>query len=196
MNGNHETGKTSADVSAVHAYLRTVNFIPDFTPVTRNVKGLSFVQCRLIMLRKQDLQPYNKLEYLWLNENYLKHLDGDAFMYNQNIKVINLQSNKLTKIDRNIFKNLISLEVLILNKNECLKNVTESKLHMADWMDKINEFCQNYPEVIVARPREEYKRNVREKTSIWVTFGVTFASFSVVVIVIVILYNIKRFISL
>ena len=194
MNGKHEASKTSTDVTAVHAYLRTVNFIPDFTPVTKNLKGLSFVQCRMIMLRKQDLQPYDKLEYLWLNENYLKHLDGDVFIYNPNIKVVNLQGNKLTKINSNIFNNLISLEIVILNKNECLKNVTESQLPVIDWIDKINEYCQNYPEAIVARPREEYKRNKREKTSILVTFGVTFASFSAAVVVIILLCNVKRFI--
>jgi len=42
-------------------------------------------------------------------------------------------------------------------------------MSVPDWISKIDENCQNYPEPIVARQREEYKRNVHEKIIIWVT---------------------------
>lgn len=192
MHGRHKDGKSIADVIAVNAFSKTINFIPDFTPAAKNIIALSATRTRILRLRQRDLKPYIKLVYLNIAFNALKHLDKDVFIHNLQLKYININSNRITKIHPKIFDNLKSLEMLSLNQNSCLKKAEKNQLSLQQWIKIINEECQNFPEQIIARPREEYKKNVKERTNIWVTFGVTFATFSISVIVIVFLYMIKK----
>lgn len=192
LNGQHQLDMNSSSVDAIFAEYHTVSYIPDFTPVTKNLKVFCLTQCDLLSLEQRDLKLYDKLEVLWANGNRLKSLQKDLFIYNPNLKSVNLDLNSINKIDSNIFSNLHNLQSLSLNHNDCLKSVGNGKLSVSEWIAKIELECQKFQDEMIVRPRQMYQRVERKKQDIWTIFGSTFGLFFIAMAAVVVLHNVFK----
>ncbi|CAG9811073.1 unnamed protein product [Chironomus riparius] len=191
--GKLAPGKTLADVTGLHAYFKTINFLPDFTTVFPNLIGLSLDMCKVLKLTKDELKPYPKIVHLHLHANKLRVLEKDLFMYNPDLIYIRLSHNMLREIDPQVFDSLKSLKYLYFKGNECTQKDCESPKEIAELVKTLDDECViKYRPAPVSRPREERKRVVKEKTSIWKTFGITFGTFGGIVVAVGIFYLVRK----
>jgi Leucine-rich repeat (LRR) protein len=63
-------------------------------------------------LRQEHLRPFTKLRILDLNNNEIKTLEKDLFMFNTELQQITLHDNKITEVHLTAFDNLKKLKEL------------------------------------------------------------------------------------
>lgn len=84
---------------------------------------------QIITITKELFDGVNceKIEYLGIEHcsivNVPKHLFGELF---PNLRYLSLIGNKIYKIDREVFDNLLKLEILILNENDISELYTDT----------------------------------------------------------------------
>lgn len=178
VSGIHNSEKTDKDVQGINAYFKSINYIPDFSVVFKNLIGLHLDMCKVLKLTKEELKPYPKLQQLFLHRNKLRILEKDLFEFNPDLKYIRISHNMLREIDPMTFANLKALTHVYLSGNECTQKDAETQKEIQDMPGTLQSTCViTYRPAPVTRRREERKRVVKEKTSIWKTFGVTFGTF-------------------
>lgn len=76
----------------------------------------------------QKIQQYPQLEILVLEGNKLRSLPKDAFANLKNLRLLDLDNNKITQLDKDIFQPLPKLEFLYIAQNR-LTNLPEDIFH-------------------------------------------------------------------
>jgi hypothetical protein len=187
------SAKSTEPVTHFHAIGKTTHFVPDFTPLSSAIVAITLERCKVMKLKKDDLKPYPKLAYLQLLKNKLRVLDRDVFENTPELVFIDMNHNMLKEIVPGAFDGLVSLKELHLMGNECVHDAVVGRTAVVAFVKDLKDKCEiKFRATIVARKRDqEHRRKTRERTSLWVTFGVTFGSCVVTMSIVVGMYLFK-----
>lgn len=75
---------------------------------------------QLVSVTVDDLQPFSKLEVLWLFSNKIVSIDGDLFKYSHKLRYISFANNSIEYVGRNLFTNLTELTNAYFHSNVCI----------------------------------------------------------------------------
>ena len=79
----------------------------------------------------------NVLNAFYLNNNIITEIDSDAFFHLSNLTVLDLSSNFLTWIEKNLFGRLVNLRQLFLNDN-IIEAINSAAFHGLDNLIELN----------------------------------------------------------
>lgn len=121
VQGDHIWRFTNDRVQYFKAYEKQVKFFPrGLTKFFKNLNSISIHYGNLQEITKFDLEEFGeKLINLWLWENEIQVIHGDLLEFNRNLVWIELQRNKIIRIDSGAFDNQPKLKYLYLGNNEC-----------------------------------------------------------------------------
>lgn len=71
-------------------------------------------------IRQVDLKPFGKLKSILVHNNMIEYIEKDLFKFNPDLVYVNLDYNKISYIDPNVFDNLNSLKWLFLINLSCI----------------------------------------------------------------------------
>lgn len=121
ITGQHQAGKTNADVKGLQITRKNLNFIPrDIDKFFPNIIALTFVAANLTEIHEEDFKPFPNLRVLWVWMNKIEVLEENLFRYNPLLGEISFSQNKLRHISVNTFSILKPLTYLYLMENSCI----------------------------------------------------------------------------
>jgi Leucine rich repeat len=121
VSGSHASGKTNDDVKAIRIEHQALDFIPrDVNKYFKNIQGLFMLYTKVKFISKFDLQQFPELRFFYINNNLIEFLDDDLFAYTTNLRLVALDSNKITSVGANLFSGLKDLRTLWFLSNPCL----------------------------------------------------------------------------
>jgi len=125
-------------------YNKTTQYFPrGLENVFENLKVIEISHGHLRDIRRDDLNPFELLEVLYLYSNDIEILEEGLFDNNMNLKFITLSENRIIHIDENAFDNLHQLTDLYLNRNECV-DLQADDLHPLEKVINITKYiCKN-----------------------------------------------------
>lgn len=139
-----------------------------------NIKILVIAYSGLKYLRQKDLMPFRQVTDLYLDNNELEYFEKDLFERNPNIKIINLERNKIKSVANGAFKPLIKLEGLNFSGNKCYSGKAEGLSSVKTLTEEIHENCkpadsseENY-ETVTVKTNYEENDEIEEKDEIFV----------------------------
>ncbi|KAG5667330.1 hypothetical protein PVAND_015313 [Polypedilum vanderplanki] len=187
-------GKPKQELKGFHAIGKSAYFIPDFTPLSKGIIAITLHRCKVLKLNKDDLKPYPKLVYLMLLKNKLRVIEKDVFEYTPDLKYIDIGFNMIKEIVPGAFDNLKNLNELHLLTNECIQKEASDRTAVVKFIEELKEKCiVKYRATVIGRKREEvHRRKQREKTNLWVTFGITFGTCVFTMSTVVVIYFCKK----
>jgi Leucine rich repeat len=119
--GQHQPGKSDADVKGLHSEDKVVNFIPkDIDKLFPNIIALTWINGNISEISEDDFKPFPNLRVLWISTNKIEILEEHLFRHNPVLGEISLISNKLKHIFVDTFSILKSLTYLYLDDNPCI----------------------------------------------------------------------------
>jgi hypothetical protein len=146
----------------------TINYMPRLNDLFPNLDRIVIQYNHLKEIRQTDLQPFSKLTHLFLAFNDIETIEPDLFMYNPQMEVIELQNNKITRVDPNVFDQLNQLLQLNVNNNTCVDGFTGYHAEVRTLTTKIKKQCN----VVNLLPNEN-KQDKIDKTAIALKNGNT-----------------------
>ncbi|KAG5680012.1 hypothetical protein PVAND_009545 [Polypedilum vanderplanki] len=110
-----------------------------------NLIVIRIATSKLIHITNEDLKPFTKLKYLFLQYNLIEIIPENLFIHNQELVVIWLEENKIQHIDKNAFSYLKKLRVLDLSGNTCNSfGYAQTRNEVLDLVKKIEKgICQS-----------------------------------------------------
>lgn len=123
VTGNHEGGKSNNDIKFFSSQQHNVHFFPfDLAKYFNNLEIVQIKAANSFKIHNSDLQQFGgKLKQLWLEENSIEILQDGLFKFNSNLEGIDLNTNKINKIERGTFSGLEKLTTLYLHGgNPCI----------------------------------------------------------------------------
>lgn len=122
VGGSHLNETIKKNISALEFVGRKIKFIPrKLKTELPGLKAFSCEKCGIVSIEKDDLEQFgNDLELLWLPNNLLSSLMSNLFVFNQNLKLINIAGNPLKYIEPEFFDNLKYIKhIESLNMTKC-----------------------------------------------------------------------------
>lgn len=114
-----------------------------------NVEGLHMWNCRIAKLPKKVFINMKKLKKLFLGENKISYLDKDLFLNNLLLERVNIFNNNLKLIDVD-FTKLTKITWLSVFGNDCISEryIPTDKQHntvasVRELQEVVNEHCRN-----------------------------------------------------
>lgn len=142
IKGHHEGGRKHTDVAFISIFSVEMNFFPiGLDRFFLNAQTLAVESTELMEIHQDDLKGFPKLEYLMIVKNLLEVLEKDLFKYNKELIYINMNENKLKRIDEKIFDDLTMLNFLHLLSNECIRMFGHGKNRVARIVKNVKEKC-------------------------------------------------------
>lgn len=118
INGKTETHKSTKVLQIIE---QTVKFLPNgierFFP---KIQGLWVLYSKLETIEQTDLKPFPGLKEIVLRGNQLETLDGNLFIFNLELTLVDLADNKLKIIGEHLIDPLLQLKKICLQKNICV----------------------------------------------------------------------------
>lgn len=140
--GNHEVNKTSDSVTFFEVQDENLQYIPSnlafFFP---NLTGITIVNSKLQRLVSDDLRPFFNLNLLRVSKNPITELFADSFRYNSKLLVIDMSSNKIRGVGKNLLLTLSKLVSVYFTKNECVDEYAEDPLRILRLNVKLSKIC-------------------------------------------------------
>lgn len=84
------------------------------------IQEISIHDSMLETITSDDLKPFQQLEILRLTSNKLKKLDADLFKYSSNLSLINLSNNQINYVGEKILNPLKKLKTFLIEGNDCI----------------------------------------------------------------------------
>ncbi|KAG5668060.1 hypothetical protein PVAND_016016 [Polypedilum vanderplanki] len=120
----HNINRPSETIKAIFIEKLTINFFPSgIGTVFKKLEFISIINSHLKEIFNENLAPFNELRILVLSQNELSKIDRKTFNDNLKLEVINLSDNKIQFIDPNAFDGLTNLNLLFLENNFCIDKV-------------------------------------------------------------------------
>lgn len=121
ITGQHQPGKSNADVKGLRSEGKVVNFIPQniekFFP---NIIAFTWSNGNITEISENDFKPFPNLRVLWIEGNKIEVLEEHLFRGNPVLGEISMANNKLRHISVNTFSILKPLTYLYLDSNSCI----------------------------------------------------------------------------
>lgn len=119
VEGMHENGKTGDDVYSFIVGNSDATIFPDgIAKVFPNLITIQVITLSLTELSRSNFEGLAKLERLNLNMNKLKKIDNETFYKAGSLKRLYMEKNELEELHGDAFANLLKLERLNLNRNK------------------------------------------------------------------------------
>jgi len=93
-------------------------FVSGIPEIFMNLHRLCVRESKLKKIASEDFHEMRHLRVLWLDFNDIEELSGNLFKYVENLEDISFYSNKISKVDPQIFNNLKNLKKFDLRRNE------------------------------------------------------------------------------
>lgn len=133
INETHKEIKTIDDVRGIKFdNITSLSFFPQ--NIENFFKNLTLILVRssnLQEINQKDLRPFENLQYLFLAKNNLMTIEAELFEFNKKLKIIWLDMNKISQIDKHAFNGLDDLIMLDLSNNNCETNFIYAKTRTA-----------------------------------------------------------------
>lgn len=141
--GEHQQGKTHADVTKLNIQEQTCEFFPrGFEQFFPNLEGLRVAGSGLVSLTHWDLKVFPKLRNCDMFNNYLIILESDVFQYNPQLEYLYFGDNNLKRIGFDVFKPILSnLRKAIFQSNHCVNKNANLKEQVPELQRVINAGC-------------------------------------------------------
>jgi Leucine-rich repeat (LRR) protein len=156
INGENSYEFENDDRKMLNIQSQIVNFMPEelehFFP---DLEGIRIAHSGLKIIEKSDIQAFENLKHLYLNDNDLESLEDSLFESNPALKVIDFTNNKLKVVGENILQPLINLEVAHFQNNICIDIVAST------WNSKISRLISELKEKCAA-PELELEKALAE----------------------------------
>jgi hypothetical protein len=152
--------------------------------VFKNLNAIEVVETHLKEIHKCDMKPFPKLQFLSLHSNDLEVIEADLFKYNEDLEWIWLNNNKITHIDAKVFDSLSQLREIFLYKNPCkithgmtnsyanttsdlqelITRIQSKKCFNSNQVELSNSnscnYCMNQKDEIIGSERKIYEKEV------------------------------------
>ncbi|CAG9810902.1 unnamed protein product [Chironomus riparius] len=118
--GSHDGLKTNDDVSWIIISHGIINKFPaGIDKIFKNLEGIRITNMDLKSVNQEDLKAIKKLKFLNLSSNKITRIDANLFQFNPQLEHISLSNNEISHIDPQAFSGLKSLNQLFLRGNKC-----------------------------------------------------------------------------
>jgi len=119
--GAHLDDFNNDNVTAIQINQGQIHYFPrGLNKIFKNLKGISISNTGLKEIHQSDLKDFPELVDLWLMSNNIEILEENLFEFNPNLDYIDLDSNKISHINPNVFDKLTKLKTLYLRSNNCI----------------------------------------------------------------------------
>ncbi|KAG5683981.1 hypothetical protein PVAND_013236 [Polypedilum vanderplanki] len=159
VSNNHLDGRSSSNVIVLKIFKQSLKKFPEnveeFFPY---LKAIFINQCKLKSIAKNDLRPFERLQFVSFTGNNIKNVNSDVFQYNPMITFVGLGSNPIEHIGAKFFDHLKSLKTIILSNNTCIdEKAIRNNEHLSQLKLDVAEKCPPTKEML------EYDKNGTKK---------------------------------
>lgn len=121
VDGDHVNGKSLDDVNVLRVSFAEWHYIPkgpeDFF---RHIEVLDMQFCHLKAITQEDLRQFPTLFELYLVNNDIKSLDPELFLFNRDLKFIDVTRNKICSIAVDLLDPIDDLKEIRIDDNLCV----------------------------------------------------------------------------
>lgn len=147
--GEHLPGNTSIDVKmidfGVNSNCSQLSSIPSgFLSIFSNFNAIYFIECGINFLNGSELDEYPQIEWFGLYRSELERIPGNFFTATRNLKFVNFNSNKITKIGENLFDDLENLERIYFNNNICVNKYATNLNEIEELIEYLRINCADF----------------------------------------------------
>lgn len=140
--GNHDAGKTLESVAFLDIRDENLVSIPqNLAFFFTNLTGIIIVNSKLQQLTSDDLRPFYGLQLLQIVGNPLTTLHAETFRYNPELMVVNLSSNKIMAVGKNLLLNLPAIRSVFFSGNSCVNENAEDPIKILRLNLKLSKLC-------------------------------------------------------
>lgn len=158
VSGTHKSGHSNDNVDTFHSEGKIIQYFPQgIDKIFKHIKAIAIESANLKELHQSDLKPFTKLEFLSLWGNDIEVLEEGLFAFNPQIKLIELDSNKISHIHPDVFDHLTVLTDLRLTTNKC---INKSAYNAADVKALIPEIKTACPSPVTTTMTTTFKPDV------------------------------------
>lgn len=136
-----------SDLASLKSDKQPIHYLPENIYETYpKLASLIVTEAGLRRIRYEHLRQLEQLKVLDLQSNKIETLESNLFTDNSNLQDINLRNNKLHSISPTSFENLIQLREINFAKNECIdKAYYFETLHTKSELRRdLTETCPGY----------------------------------------------------
>ncbi|KAG5670802.1 hypothetical protein PVAND_001040 [Polypedilum vanderplanki] len=151
MKGQHLPGKTNDDVKGFLSDRNKIIYpVHKLTKYFKNLEAIKHRQTYLVDITNEDFEEFaTKLVYLQISKSYLEKIQKDLFIYNPNLKGIDLSNNRIIKFDPKVFDSLRNLEYLTVEGNTCIKKQNYDTNDVAKVINQIKSQCSDISKFVI-----------------------------------------------
>lgn len=188
--------KSPEDIVALIFLIKLIKFMPNgIGRLLPKLLTLRVNNCELKEIKQADLMELPYLRKLDLSSNDIEVIDKDLFKFNSKLERIILDFNNIKKIDGNVFDDLKYLKVVSFTANHCIQHSTIVD-NIQRIINIIREKCSGIAEETKNYENKETKEikpgiSRGRKYWIFVGFGVV-AGVMVAVVLVVMIYRIIK----
>lgn len=145
VEGTHENDKTNDDVKMLYMFSSpNMMFMPKGIEIYfGHLERLGITNTGLVAITQNDLKPFPNLLVLYLSGNKLTSLNSGLFNFNQKLKYIDFDDNKLNSIAADIFDPILELEAIKLKGNVCISRQGLNQSGVSTVKREIIDLCQS-----------------------------------------------------
>ncbi|KAG4071478.1 hypothetical protein HA402_011632 [Bradysia odoriphaga] len=146
INGEEASFYSDKSITVLEIFSRDFHYLPKglekFFP---NIKLLSIINTELESVKSDDLKPFVHLTMVNLNGNKITTLDSNVFEFNPEITILKIVFNdKLKHIGADILTPLKKLQDADFSRNGCVDNfVSNNGLPKPNFSPLVNDFKAN-----------------------------------------------------
>lgn len=134
---------TNDSIDYIHADGKTIKYFPQgLEEIFPNLNYIYIHNSKLLEISKNDLKPFTKLRFLFLQTNFIEYLQPYLFENNPDVEYINFYNNKISFIDPMAFEGLFYLETLDLRTNTCVNTLTYRQLAVTNAITAAANACK------------------------------------------------------
>lgn len=138
----------STDIMAFSSSSLEMSIFPrDLSNIFENLKVLEITDAKITVIDEDDMRPYGfNLQYLDLSSNFIILVGKDLFKHNPNLRYVDLSNNFIFYAHRNIFDHLIkqnTFQYISMHGNECIDASARNGAEMRAILRKIRGKCNN-----------------------------------------------------
>ncbi|KAG5679645.1 hypothetical protein PVAND_009202 [Polypedilum vanderplanki] len=145
--GNHTDGMTDDDVKFFTIQFTNLKYFPrNLENVFKNLELIFIYDSKLVEITSEDLRPFPKLKYFFLEGNPIEVIKEDLFIHNPELEVLYFAYTKISHIDLNALSHLDKLRAFRFHNKVCKfdKNEVETRSEVLKIVEKIEQGqCQS-----------------------------------------------------
>lgn len=121
VDGDHVNGKTLDDVNVLRVSFAEWHYVPKGPEnFFSHIEVLDMQFCHLKVVTQSDLQQFPKLFELYLVNNDLKTLEPELFIFNKDLKFIDVTRNKICTIADDLLDPIDDLKEIRIDNSLCV----------------------------------------------------------------------------